>query len=101
MGYVYLWQKQYEQAIAEMERAIALDPNEADGYAFLAETLSRVGRPEEALQMVEQALRRKPFIADQHLSSVGAAYYLAGRPEEAIAPLKQYLTRYPNILAPT
>ena len=48
--------------------------------------------------MVEQALRRKPFIADQHLNSVGAAYYLAGRPEEAIAPLKQYLSRYPNIL---
>ena len=70
----------------------------ADGYALLAETLSRVGRSEEALRMAEQALRRKPFVADQHLNSVGAAYYLAGRPEEAIAPLKQYLTRYPNIL---
>jgi tetratricopeptide (TPR) repeat protein len=44
------------------------------------------------------ALRRKPDIADEHLPSVGAAYYLAGKPEEAIAPLKQYLTRYPNIL---
>ena len=48
--------------------------------------------------MVEQALRRKPLVADQHLNSVGAAYYLAGRSEEAIAPLKQYLARYPNIL---
>ena len=70
----------------------------ADGYAVLAEALSRVGRPEEAVGMVEQALRRKPLIVDQHLSSVGTAYYLAGRPEEAIAPLKQFLTRYPNIL---
>jgi adenylate cyclase len=48
--------------------------------------------------MVEQALRHKPFGADWHLDSVGAAYYLAGRPEEAIASLKQYLGRYPNIL---
>ena len=48
LGYVYLWQKQYEQAIAEMERAVALDPNEAFGYAVLAEVLSRVGRSEEA-----------------------------------------------------
>ena len=50
------------------------------------------------MEMVEQALRRKPRHADWHLSSVGAAYYLAGRPDEAIAPLKQFLTRYPNIL---
>ena len=66
---VYLWQKQYEQAIAEMERAIALDPNLALSYAFLAETLSRVGRPEEAMGMVEQALRLKPHVADLHLAA--------------------------------
>ncbi|HEV8717652.1 MAG TPA: tetratricopeptide repeat protein, partial [Candidatus Binatia bacterium] len=100
LGAVYLWQKQYEQAIAELERAIALDPNDASGYAALAEALSRVGRSEEAVGMAEQALRRKPPFADTHLSNVGAAYYLAGRPEEAIAPLKQYLSRYPNILGP-
>jgi TolB-like protein/predicted Zn-dependent protease len=100
LGYVYLVQQQYEQAITEMERAIALDPNLANGYAVLAETLSRVGRSEEALQMVEQALRRKPGFVDEHLSRIGTAYYLVGRPEEAIAPLKQYLTRYPNHLGP-
>ncbi len=75
-----------------------LDPNDARSYALLAEALSRVGKPEEALRMVEQALRRKPFVADEHLRSVGTAYSLAGKPEEAIAPLKQYLTRYPNVL---
>jgi adenylate cyclase len=98
LGLVYLWQKQYEPALAEMERAIALNPNLADSYAFLAETLGRVGRSEEAVTMAEQALRHKPFFADGHLSLVGSAYYLAGRTEEAIAPLKQYLSRYPNIL---
>ncbi len=98
-GSVYLWQKKYESALVEMERAIALDPNDASSYASLAETLSRVGRPEEAVARAEQALRRKPINVDIHLSSVGAAYYLAGRPEEAIAPLKQYFSRYPNILS--
>ena len=41
LGYVYLWQKQYEPAIAEMERATALDPNNADVYALLAEALQQ------------------------------------------------------------
>jgi len=97
LGYVYLWQKQYEPALAEMERAIALDPSDAGGYASLAEALSRVGRSEEAVGMAEQALRRKHYVVDGHLNSVGVAYYLVGRPEEAIAPLK-HLTRYPNVL---
>jgi TolB-like protein/class 3 adenylate cyclase/Tfp pilus assembly protein PilF len=99
LGYVYLWQKQYELALAEMERAIVLDPNEASGYALLAETLSRVGRSEEVVTMVEQALRRKPLGVDVHLNSVGTAYYLAGRAEEAVAPLKQFLSHYPDILS--
>jgi tetratricopeptide (TPR) repeat protein len=98
LGSVYLWQRQYEQARAAMEWGIALNPNDAVGYAFLAEMLSQVGRPEEAIKMVEQALHHKPTIAEGHLSSVGAAYYLTGWPEEAIAPLKQFLSRYPNIL---
>ena len=98
LGYVHLWQKQYEQAIAEMERVIALDPTLAGGYAGLAEVLSRVAKPEEAGGMVEQAQRRKPLFVDGHLKSVGTAYALAGQPEEAIAPLKQYLSRYPNML---
>jgi tetratricopeptide (TPR) repeat protein len=98
LGTVYLWQKQYEQALAEMKQAIALDSDRAGNYAVLAETLSRVGRVDEAVGMVEQALHRKPLVIDEHLSGVGAAYYLAGKPEEAVAPLKQFLARYPNIL---
>jgi TolB-like protein/Tfp pilus assembly protein PilF len=98
LGIVYLLQKQYEPALAEVERAVALDPNDAGSYALLAEVLSRVGRSEEALRMVEQALNRKSFLRDAYLRGVGSAYYLAGRTEEATAPLKQFLTHRPNIL---
>jgi len=99
LGSVYLWQKQYEQALVTMEQAITLDPNTADGYARLAEALSRIGRSREGVGMAEQALHCKSDIVDLHLNSVGTAYYLAGKPAEAIAPLQQYLTRYPNILS--
>jgi adenylate cyclase len=84
--------------MAEMKRIVALDPNLADGYAGLAEVLSRVGKPQEAVEMVEQALRRKPFTTANQLENVGNVYALAGKLEDAIAPLKQYLTHYPNIL---
>jgi tetratricopeptide (TPR) repeat protein len=99
LGFIYLWQKQYEQAMAEWERTITLDPTLADGYAGLAEVLSRVGKSQETVEMAEQALRHTPFNSANHLESVGIVYALAGKPEEAIAPLKQFLSHYPNVLA--
>ena len=84
--------------MAEMEQSIALDSDNADSYALLAEGLSRGSRPEEAARMVEQALRRKPLTPDGYLNSIGTAYYLAGKPAEAIAPLQEYLSHYPNTL---
>jgi tetratricopeptide (TPR) repeat protein len=52
--------QQYDQAIAEGERAIALDPNDAASYTGQAEVLNFAGRPEEALRMVAQAMRLNP-----------------------------------------
>jgi tetratricopeptide (TPR) repeat protein len=98
LGYSYLFQQQYEQAIAEMEQAVGLAPSDASSYAVLALVLSHAGKSGEALGMVEEALRRKPSVVDQHLSPIGTAYYLAGKPAEAIAPLQQSLSRYPDRL---
>jgi TolB-like protein/class 3 adenylate cyclase/Flp pilus assembly protein TadD len=98
LGYIYLYQQQYEQALAELERAVALGPTEARSYAALAEVLSRVGRSEDALKAAAQALRLKSNFVDDHLASVGIAYAVAGHYEEAVAPLQRFLSRYPNRL---
>ncbi len=95
---ISLYQQQYEQALAEEERAVALAPTEAWTYALLAEVLSRVGRTENGLEAAAQALRLKPEVADFHLASVGAAYAVAGHYEEARPLLQRYLSRYPNFL---
>ena len=51
-----------------MERAIALDPNSRLlAMQVWLRCWAVMGRPEEALQMVEQALRRKPGVVDEHL----------------------------------
>jgi adenylate cyclase len=98
LGYVHLDQQQYELALAEMQRALALAPIGAESYAALAEVLSCIGRTEEALEAAAQALRLKPAFADGHLAGVGTAYAVAGRYAEARVPLQRYLSRYPNRL---
>jgi TolB-like protein/Flp pilus assembly protein TadD len=99
LSWVYLWGKnQPEQALAEAERAITLDPNYADGYWVLAQVLNFVGRPQEAIGVAEKALRldpRGPNVA-MCLNQLGLAYLLTGRLEEAIATLKQVLVHNSN-----
>jgi TolB-like protein/tetratricopeptide (TPR) repeat protein len=98
LGIVYLNQKQYEQAVTEMERAVALYPNWAENYALLAEALSRADRVDEALRAAEQALHLKSIVADGHLYPIGNAYALAGRYREAQTSLQRFLARYPEFL---
>ena len=95
---VYLYQRQYEQSIAEAERAIVLGPNEADNYGALAESLVLSGQPERAIGYGEQALRLNPRTISFAHFSLGWAYRLVGRYEEAIAILKKFLGQYPNQL---
>jgi tetratricopeptide (TPR) repeat protein len=98
LGFVYLWQKQHEQAIAEQERAIALNPNYADGYVALATILCNVGRPEEAVELVKKGMRLNPYYPDWYAFNLGLAYRLLGRTEEAIAAHRDALIRNPNLL---
>src|SRR5712692_1307237 len=96
LAYVFLLQKQFAQAIAEAERAMVLEPNDADACVTLGEILSCAGRPQEAVGLVEKALRLDPHYPASYLFALGQAYYLTGRHEEAIAALKRLLTRNPD-----
>ena len=100
LGWSYLWKKQYDQAVTEGERAIALDPNNADSYVRLAGILGSVGRAEEAIEMVKKAMRLNPHYPPLYIFALGLAYHMAWHNEEAIATLKQYIALHPNSIAP-
>jgi TolB-like protein/Tfp pilus assembly protein PilF len=99
LSLVYEVTQQYDQAIVEGERAIALDPNNADSYALQAEALNFAGRPEEALRAVEQAMRLNPHYPPLYLFELGINYRATGRYAEAIATQKEALSRNPNLIA--
>ncbi|MBI3303741.1 MAG: adenylate/guanylate cyclase domain-containing protein [Deltaproteobacteria bacterium] len=98
LSYAYLLKKQHAQASAEAERAVTLDPNDADGYWILADTLTFIGRPQEAIGLIEKAMRLNPRYPAIYLSSLGVAYRSMGRYEEAIDALKKTIIRTPNLL---
>jgi imidazolonepropionase-like amidohydrolase len=64
----------------------------------LAEILTFAGGPQDAIGLVEQAMRLSPQQQADYAWALGHAYYLTGRYEEAIAAFKRALIRYPHFL---
>lgn len=99
LGYVYLFKHQHARAIAEAERSIALDPHYAWAYGMLADMLTGVGRPQEALKLIDQAMRLEPQSAAYFSSCLGFAYRAMRQYEEAITAIQRTLTRNPHFVS--
>jgi adenylate cyclase len=99
LGFVLLWKKRHEDAIAELEKVVSLDPNDAEGYAGLAELLAWVGRAEEAIGLIEKAMRLNPHYPVWYLDILGWAHNLMGRHKEACEILERALIRNPDLMS--
>ncbi|MFC1534385.1 tetratricopeptide repeat protein [Thermodesulfobacteriota bacterium] len=99
LGNIYLMTRQHEKAIAELERAVALNPNGADAYAHLAHALIYIGQPSEAISNLQKAIRLNPMPPDWYLTFLAQAYRQTGQYEEAITILHKVLNRNPDNLS--
>ena len=89
LGWVQLWRKQEEAAIAAGRRAVALDPNNADAHLFLSVTLSAAGRGEEALPHIQKGMRLNPYPSSFYQSALGFCYFVLDDFDKAIAACKR------------
>jgi adenylate cyclase len=96
LAHVYLVKRQFEMAIAEAERAVALSPNGADAQAHLGIILNYAGRREGGIASLEKAMRLNPIPPNWYAFFLGEAYCLAGQHEKALAAYEQVLHRYPD-----
>ena len=84
--------------LLQAERAVALGPNEAENTGQLGLILNFAGQPEEAIGLIEKAMRLNPQYPYNYLTWLGMAYRLAGRYDEAIAVQQSVTIRNPNFL---
>jgi len=91
LGYVLLQKRLYNQAMAAYEKALALNSNQADLITEMANALTRVGRPQDAIAHMKKAMRLNPLSPTWYAWILGLAYYHAGQYEEAIVALKPLL----------
>lgn len=90
---------QYEQSARHLDRALALNPNDADNLATRAMILSAAGRPDEGRVCAEDAIRLNPHHPDFYLCFLGLALLVLEQYDEAIAAFKQAPDGLPEVRA--
>jgi adenylate cyclase len=93
---VALQEQRYDEAIGEARKAIAGDPNDADGYITLAAALNFTGQPSEALDLVQRAIRLNPHYPPHYLYQRALAQFGLKRLDEAAASLERALELNPD-----
>jgi len=81
---------QHELAIAELKKALALEPNNADVMAELAYTMVFASLPTEALDLMRRAKRLNPNFPKWYFRPTGIAYFLVRDYAKAIPELTEW-----------
>jgi adenylate cyclase len=99
LGYLYTQKKEYEKGIAEGERAVSLNSGLAAVLGYYGFSLSVAGRSEEAIPLIQKAIRLNPFGSfPSCYNALGNALMFTGRYEEAVTAYKKYLESTPNFI---
>jgi tetratricopeptide (TPR) repeat protein len=88
--------REHDKGIAEGERAVALDPGGAQVLYYYALILNFAGRPEEAIPLLQKAIRLNPFGSRFYFHQLGHAFLFTRRFEEAVSAYKKTLQSAPD-----
>jgi len=85
-----------DRALAEAERAIALDANDPAGHLAMANALLKAGNPNKAISSMHHAMRLDPHFPASYLTRLGRAQFERGQYQEAATTLERAIERNPQ-----
>jgi adenylate cyclase len=98
IGAIYLLKRQYEKAVAQAERVIAINPNGASNNTMMAGVLGCSGKWEESIEYAKKAIRLAPFAPVGYLWILGRAYFMTGQYHKAVETFKKAVHINPDYL---
>jgi tetratricopeptide (TPR) repeat protein len=96
LGWIQTFLRRYDQAVANMEKAILLEPNNADVNATFGQVLNYWGNPERGLQMQEKAFSIDTFVPPNWEFQLGLSRLLLRQYDEALAGFNRAIERAPK-----
>ena len=89
MAYGYTYSRQYDLGEVCIEKALQINPNDADILALKGLILTFLERLDEGVEVLEMARIRNPFALDWYLWCLGIALYTSGKYERSIMALRE------------
>ena len=89
--------REHEAAVAEFERAMALNPNFTGSFG---EVLLGAGDPVRAIEAMQRQMRLDPFYVPGVPGNLGLAHYMLRQYAQALPLSREWATRTPNFRAP-
>ncbi len=93
LGLCLLSKREYDEAIAMSEKAIALAPNHAVSLAHAAAALNKLGQAERSFELIKRAMRLCPIYPGWFLYVLATACRLLGRNESAVSAFEEGIKR--------
>jgi tetratricopeptide (TPR) repeat protein len=89
LGMIYGYSGDLKNAELHYERAIALNPNDANALAGSGLLLAGLGRAEEGIERIRKAMRINPYHPEWYWMDLGMALYAAQRYEDGADAFKR------------
>jgi adenylate cyclase len=96
LGLIYIFKKQFNEAIENCEKAVSLNPNGADAHAFLGLVLFCSDSIRRSIVHLKKAMRLNPIPPIHYWTFMGGAYRMAGQYEKAIEYCKKVIQKRPD-----
>ena len=99
LGFIQTWLRRYDQSIANLEKALALAPKNAEVYSTFGQVLNYWGNPERALELLEKALSLDTFAPPLWEYYASSSHILLRQYDQALARLHRVVERAPKFIA--
>jgi len=96
LALVHQWRREFDAANAAADKALALQPNDAITLGNLGSMLNWAGRSEEALGVLQQAVRLDPFHPPNYLEWLASAYEGTGDYEQCVEAAERGIALNPD-----
>ena len=83
LGVIHVYRGDLNSAERHYQRALALNPNDANVIAGLGRHLAFLGRPEEGVDRVREAMRLNPYHPEWYWNQLGMVLYAARKYADA------------------